>query len=52
MFLRNGKVFFANLDGSWKPSDIDVHEFMVGVDNELVDQVEKMLRLAASHPMA
>ena len=52
MFLRNGKVFFAKLDGSWKPSDIDVHEFMVGVDNELVDQVEKMLRLAASHPMA
>jgi hypothetical protein len=52
MFLSHGKVFFAKLDGSWTPSDIDVHEFMVGVDNELLGQVEKMLQLAADHPVA
>jgi len=47
VFYKNSSAYFGELDGEWKASEIDVHQFMLEVDDVLLSEVQDMLRIAS-----
>lgn len=47
IFFHEGRAVFAKLDGKWLPSSLEVHQFLLRIDNELIPLVWAILRIAA-----